>query len=388
MNEWQSNLYNDLVSLCSSEDSPFYFVDQSLDGDENINVYRIFNYRLASYTDFLQPNALNCRGATFQIDENDNALALSSLPFPKFFNLNENPFTENLDMTQIKVIQDKMDGSLISTYLYDDTLLLKTKGSLNSFQANDSYKWLIDNPKNEHLYNFLVFMAQNHNTVCLEWTSPNNRIVLPYSKSSLTVLSARNELNGEEIPYSHLKEIMCEWECNEFLDKDISSTQEENIKLVEAIPSMTKIEGFVFTMVDGMKWKLKTSEYNTLHRAKDAITHPRPLFECVVNEAHDDLRGMFHDDPVAISRINAMEAIVKDLYKKLDNIPLKFYNEHRTLDRKNYAILGQKELEPLYFHIAMSLYIGKEIDYKEWLIKHFKDFDIELPDITIEDDEE
>lgn len=80
--EYAKNLYNDLMNLVNETDSSFYFTDQ----EENGQMYRIFNYRLASYTEFLKPNALNCRGTMFYINENNEFLGLAALPPAKFFN--------------------------------------------------------------------------------------------------------------------------------------------------------------------------------------------------------------------------------------------------------------------------------------------------------------
>lgn len=84
MNEYQHKLYQDLLKLCD-ESEAFYYVDQDLDETH----YRIFSYRLASYTEFLKPNALECRGHMFEIDQNGMPLRLVALPFAKFFNLGE-----------------------------------------------------------------------------------------------------------------------------------------------------------------------------------------------------------------------------------------------------------------------------------------------------------
>ena len=59
LNPYQYNLYDELMALQSNE--AFYFVDQSV-GDCD---YRIFLYRLASYTEFCLPGALESRGITF-----------------------------------------------------------------------------------------------------------------------------------------------------------------------------------------------------------------------------------------------------------------------------------------------------------------------------------
>ena len=48
MNEFQTNLYNGLMDLVASSEA-FYFGDV---GHPDGTIYRIFNYRMASYTEF------------------------------------------------------------------------------------------------------------------------------------------------------------------------------------------------------------------------------------------------------------------------------------------------------------------------------------------------
>ncbi len=79
-----NNLYNDLMTLCQTGDDAFYYVDHTVTEHTK---YRVFSYRLASYSDFLKPNALNCRGVMFQML--DSGPLLVSLPMEKFFNLGE-----------------------------------------------------------------------------------------------------------------------------------------------------------------------------------------------------------------------------------------------------------------------------------------------------------
>lgn len=84
-------MYQNLMDLCSTNDA-FFFKDFQ----RNQRWYRIFNYRLASYTDFLLPSALECRGIMFEItnegaEESDYSeyIALTCRPQEKFFNVNE-----------------------------------------------------------------------------------------------------------------------------------------------------------------------------------------------------------------------------------------------------------------------------------------------------------
>ena len=75
--------------LCSGDNialDAFYFDDQK---DELTGkTYRIFNYRLASYTSFQKQDAKNCRGTMFDITDINKPI-LVSLPPEKFFNYEE-----------------------------------------------------------------------------------------------------------------------------------------------------------------------------------------------------------------------------------------------------------------------------------------------------------
>ena len=172
MNNYQLKLYNDLIELADTDEAFFYkdfYVDETL--------YRVFNYRLASYTDFLKPSALECRGIMFEVKDG-LVVRLASLPMEKFFNLYENPMTMDLDLSEVDDVELKVDGSLISTYLHTDhSLRLKTKGSLESDQALDAMAFL-EHPDNEEFRMQLQVLAALGYTVNMEWCAPHNRIVL------------------------------------------------------------------------------------------------------------------------------------------------------------------------------------------------------------------
>lgn len=143
MNEYQTKLWNDLMALTESNEA-FYYTDSK----EQFGSawYRIFNYRLASYSDFCLPNALECRGHMFEITQQGkdaSPLRLAALPPEKFFNLHENPFTIDLDLSQVDAIEDKADGSLISTFEHSSQVCLKSKASLTGSQATDAHRYLM-----------------------------------------------------------------------------------------------------------------------------------------------------------------------------------------------------------------------------------------------------
>jgi RNA ligase len=368
MNDYQTQLWHDLMALVEDSEA-FYFQDFDHAGCQ----YRIFNYRLASYTEFMRPAGIECRGHMFQIDgEGYDArmLRLASLPPEKFWNLYECPATMDLDLTTVDLIEDKADGSLISTYIHADgatsALRLKSKGSLTSDQALAAMAWLDtqDDFKRE-----LCQLAALGYTVNMEWVAPDNRIVLGYAEPELRVLNIRNTVDGSyldrDVLHDSYYHTIMRW--TERFSVDDPAT------FVAQIPDMQNIEGFVVRLKSGQRVKIKTTWYLALHHTKDNINSPRRLFEAVLEEATDDMKTLFHDDPLAIQTILEMEAFVEEKYNHMVDTVERFYERNKHLDRKDYAILGQQELAgTMYFGLAMNKYTGKEFSYKDFLKSKWK----------------
>lgn len=376
MNTYQINLFENLCRLVEANEA-FYCTDVDLDGTP----YRIFNYRLASYTDFLQPAALECRGIMFEIDETEEVVRLASLTPMKFFNLHENPFTMGLDLSTIVEIADKADGSLITTYMHNGILRVKTKGSLTSDQAKAAKLWLHRN-ENVEFRDELIQAERLDCTVIMEWCAPDNRIVLPYMEPHLKVLGVRNRITGAYVSYydidvEHFPETLKRW------TKIITVDDPE--AYIDSIDDMTGVEGVVFELASGQRVKKKCSWYLALHHTKDSINTPRRLYEAVLEEATDDMRSLFHDDPLAIKLIADMEAFVEVRYNHLVDSVERFYERNKDSSRKDYAILGQKELEKTAFGLAMRKYTGQDFSYKEVMKKRWKSFGLKDEKVEVEE---
>ena len=367
MTEPQKEIYTHLMSLSESNDS-FYYSDQVLWS----NTYRIFNYRLAAYSQWLEPSALESRGITFLIDDDGAALALVSWPFEKFFNLHENPFTMDLDLSNPLEIVEKMDGSLISTMFVDGQVWLKSKGSLFSDQATAARHLL----GMIHYVDLLRFVEHrvliDDQTVIMEFTAPFNRIVLPYDRPTLTVLAIRDNQTGEYVPLSTYR---YERASRYFVQNITNLVGDVNV-FVESIHEMKDIEGFVLRLSTGQRVKIKTDWYAKLHHIKDSINSQRRLFEAVVYDTIDDVRAQFYDDEQAMALIDEMQEKVHEIYYDMVQAVEVFYETNKHLERKPYAIKGQEELSKLHFGLAMAKYIGKEIDYRATMVKHRKQFGI------------
>lgn len=382
MNEFQQQMYDELMALVDACES-FYYKDFVRD---NV-VYRVFNYRLCSYTEFLQPSALECRGHMFEVEHEGRdakAVRLASLPMPKFFNLNENPFTMDLDLTQIEEIADKADGSLITTYMHDGHLAVKSKGSLESEQAVDATNYLMKK-ENWSYRDELVAAERLGYTVIMEYVAPHNRIVLGYEFEELRVLGIRSRIDGSYVYYDEVDADVFPTILNHWVN--LYKNVEDPVQFIADLPdSKDDIEGVVVRLTSGQRVKVKTLKYLALHHTKDSINSPRRLFEAVLEEATDDMRTLFHDDKVAIKMIEEMEAFVEGKYNHMVDVVERFHERNKGLERKEYAILGQKELDRSFFGLAMQKYLGKDVDYKAFMKKNWKNYG--LKDREVDEDED
>ena len=364
MNARQTKLYQNLLNLVQTNEA-FYFVDQILDD----KVYRIFTYRLASFTDFLNADALECRGHMFEVTEegaNAKPVRLACWTLSKFFNKDENPMAMNLDFESPKQIMLKMDGSLISTFLHNGMVRMKSKASLFSDQAVAAQK-LFDNADRDFKRDIKT-LEDFGKTIIMEYTAPDNRIVIGYETPALTILGVRDRVTGDFMQFDSMPLSLKE----RWVDR-IDVPGDKVVEFVNSIPNMTGIEGYVLQLKNNQFIKIKTIAYLTLHHAKDSVNSPRRLFETVLEEASDDLRSLFAGDPVVIKQIQEMEEKVDKLYNHLVKTVEDFYAQNKQLDRKSYAIKATADLTRMEFGCAMNLYLGRSVPFKDVLKSRWKD---------------
>jgi len=370
-------IFNELMTLTANNDA-FSWKDFTSAGG---GTYRIFSYRLASYSDFLEPSALEGRGSMFKIDENGNFVNIVARPPLKFFNAYENPFTmfdKSTLSSEIAVVMDKLDGSIISTFMDADyKVRTKSQASLHSDHAINSTAML---HKDKDFYEEIYQAEILGFTVNMEYTSPEYRIVLPYQEDGLTVLNVRHRQTGEMLVGERLKEAFPGLYKRSVSAKfgDIDSTfpmKETLIESIEAVRKMQDIEGYIIILKDGRICKVKTDWYSALHFTKDSINVDSRLYECIINKASDDLKQMFSTDLYSIKKIEKMEQLVFSCYNKLVNDSEAFYNKNKNLERKEYALEVQKVLpnELGMPGIAFLLYNSKPVDYNAIMLKYMKE---------------
>jgi T4 RnlA family RNA ligase len=360
------NLYNNLMALTEQSEGFFFKDFQHTDGA----TYRIFNYRLVGWEEFhTLDDALECRGIMYR-ETDSNGWELVCRPPTKFFNVHEGAVDH--DWSNPMSIMTKEDGSLISSFIdANGKLGLKSKGSLSSSQALEAYNTANDGAGTT---GEMWYVTKNGYTINCEYVSPTNRIVLSYEKPALVILNFRHTQSGEYITLDELEQKLCYSlpHIREMMVVDHYINGMDVDEFVASVPDMTGIEGYVILKNNGEHTKLKTAEYIVLHHSKDSVNNPKALYDVVLEDATDDLRTLFTDDQIVLGLISKMEKAVDPLYNHLVSRVEFFHSNYKDLDRKGYAVTGQKELEPYEFSQAMNLYLGKSTDYKGVMAKRWQ----------------
>ena len=130
-----------------------------------------------------------CRGLKFYPNGEIAARTLH-----KWFNVGEREETQphNIDFNQPHIIEEKLDGSMVHPMLVDRHVRWMTKMGITevSMQAEEFVA------KNSRYSDFAKWCIDNRLTPTFEWTSPFNRIVVPYKKDELTLLTVRDNVTG------------------------------------------------------------------------------------------------------------------------------------------------------------------------------------------------
>lgn len=372
------SLFDNLMNLCSDDNNTFFFVDTTSSMQSK---FRIFSYYIASYSEWLKPDALECRGIMFELDDNNNPIRIAARPPKKFFNLFENPFTEDVKDDQVGLAFKKEDGSLISSFIDKGEVFLKSKGSLFSQQVLDAQKWLYDE-RRKPLLECLKWYAENGITINMEWVSPDNRVVLTYEESRLIILNARNNITGE---YIDLEDLVKDQTINQYM---VDNHPFETInELIEEVQELKDQEGYVVYDSKGAEpvFKIKCPWYVHLHSVKSSVSSDKNLWEAVAEGVSDDIKALFETDKASLDRIAKFESIYKKQFSFVYKTAIDIYNKLRGNSRKDYAIESQSILNemgyPQLFNIVMRLYLNGP---DESIVDLIKDHLVKFIDVYLE----
>tara|TARA_Y100000389_G_scaffold88564_1_gene85015 strand:- start:3048 stop:4307 length:1260 start_codon:yes stop_codon:yes gene_type:complete len=316
--------YKQATNIVENSNGVFTETKHSIDG---FNV-SIFNYRLATYENFINPindlslNKLELRGLTF-IFNKDGSLFKRYLLMEKFFNINENKGTQLTDLNKLKIksVYNKEDGSVISfVKLPNGKVVAKSKASFDSYQANKA-NFIYNN--DNYIKSFVNDMLNNEIVPIFEYVSPFNKIVINYTNDELILLKLRDNETGEYINIDNITE---EW--NIKVPEKFNYTLDE---LEELSKSVEYKEGWVIEFDNGLKAKKKTEWYFSLHKLfTEDLNKENYLIEKIIKEEIDDVISILDNSPY--------HDFIREKVNKITNLISKYIDDKSNKVNELYDV--------------------------------------------------
>lgn len=377
MNEYQKRLYKELLNLIETNPGSFKYIDYK---QEEGGHFRLFKYDIPKYSEFNQPSARDSRGTMFYINGED--ISLVALPLKKFHSLGETPETVNVDYTQAKYAYIKEDGSLLTTYISPIDNKLKFK-SMN--MPTYMHHELIEEAISKELYLDLDRLTRNKISVCLELTTPKNRVFIEYNDYNVHVLKARDMNTGEYI---------------DIRTPEFKSAYPVVAKsLVKQVPvdsinvNSKEIEGYVIEMADENIYKVKTIPYLTISSVvniQDKSKQNEVIYKATMEEVLDEIRSLYHykkhspNFPLQdiLDKIDEIENYAIKSYHYLKENVETFYNENKEMERGDFARKAKDTEFGYLLPVLMEKYLGRDVNYKQAAVKIYSKKIVDIPELV------
>lgn len=301
------------------------------------------------------------------LDSSDN-WRIVSRPFDKFFNTGEG-HAAKIDWTKA-IVQEKLDGSLMTLYFYDGIWRVSSSGNssasgiiYNSGMPRDEaekyqsyrfsdYFWDCFNKQN------LWFPVNTEHCYMFELTGPLNRVVIPHEKASITLLGARNIVTQKEL-LAH--------EVNDWLGTNYPTVSYHSYASLEEViesfgtKSPLSHEGCIVLSIDENRkfnrQKIKHPGYVAIHHAKDGFNE-KAFLEIVRTGENSEVVAFYPE-------FASILAIIQTKYDNLLNRVESDYNKFKDIvDQRDFALAVKDTVIP---SAMFNLRNGKAKSVKEFL---------------------
>lgn len=255
-----------------------------------------------------------CRGLILE----KNTWNVVCRSFDRFFNHGECPRTNEFSVSDA-VVQEKVDGSLVTAYFYNDTWHFSTRKlafaeGLTSFGAS-SFRTIIDSVLDiKKLDNF-----DKNTCFIFELVSPETRVVKRYANNDLYLTGARNKETQQELHPEELDELAVKLKVKRPKQFKMSSF-EEAIRNAKELPELE--EGYVCLwnnnqLEDGSFYRLKIKNPAYLavaHLRGNGEFSERRIINLVMTNEHEEYLTYFPEDIKVLQRyIDAFERMKEDI---------------------------------------------------------------------------
>lgn len=309
--------------------------------------YTVIDYVYALPDSFDHPARIECRGIKFAPDGN-----ILARPLHKFFNAGERPDTQPhaLDFSQPHTIMEKLDGSMIHSAIVDGEVVFMTRMGRTDV-ARKAERHLTDRI---NYMSSLLLNASHPATPIFEWTAPDNRIVVRYEESALTLLAIRRHEDGFYYPPS----VCADWAA----DMDVPFVTNHEPQHTSAADFLAYAhavrgsEGFVVRFANGLWVKAKGEDYVLKHRAKDSILQEKNLLALALSGGLDDVLPLLDEADAAAAREYAA-AVEWGIHKIAQDLAA-FVVANDNLPQKDFATQAVPALPPEFQPLAFRVRRG------------------------------
>jgi len=206
------------------------------------------------------PLLRKCRGLV-----TDDQGTIVARGFEKFFNFEEHHVSELPSITDKVEITEKMDGSLIIVFRYQNQVVYATRGTFYSDQALAASKLF------KEIYQ--ESWIQDGFTYLFEYVSPENRIVVAYPEANLIHLAKLDSSTGYDLDRDNRFRVVDTVNVETHTFADIVDAYAR----LKSFNSKNK-EGFVIRVIsDGSypdwRCKIKFEDYIKLHRIMTGVSN-------------------------------------------------------------------------------------------------------------------
>jgi T4 RnlA family RNA ligase len=306
---------------------------------ERLSSLYLFKYDQIN-SPFTEPLVRECRGV---ILDSENGWNVVCRPFDKFFNLGEQ-LAAPIDWSTAR-IQEKLDGSLMTMYYYQDDWHVSSSG--NPDAAGNVNAWPMDFATlfwdTFHATKLQgKYLDPNFNYM-FELTSPYNMVVVPHMEPKLTLIGVRHVESGQEFNPAYDGQ-------NFPLAQTFPMSSFEDV-----LASFDKLDGQRFegyVVVDGKynRVKVKHPQYVALHHLKDSVgASPKRLVEIIRKNESEEFLTYF---PEFKERFLALKEkytrLVEQMEYEWDCIKDRERNLGYLLSRKQFAVYAKDGACPAF----------------------------------------
>jgi|HigsolmetaAR203D_1030402.scaffolds.fasta_scaffold00716_13 Uncharacterized conserved protein len=275
--------------------------------------------------------------------------------YHKFFNVNEKEFTQAhlIDWSADHVILDKLDGSMISPFRVTGENRIRWGTRKGETEISKPVVEFVEERRNYEA--FAAAMIDRRVTPIFEWCSPQQRIVIEYRTDNLILTGIRDNLTGQYWSYEDMTRAA--WEYDIPIVTMLPGMVKKSAEYLERVRKQKGVEGVIIRFRNGHMVKIKTEEYCIKHKAIDALSLEKNVWQLVLSDSIDDFLSTLPEEDRAI-----VERFQDDIKRELI---LEGQRYERIVERARRACRDSKKKFATEW-LKMNMNLNRQIAFQVW----------------------